>query len=144
VAVIVTENTPAAGAATSTIPIVFVSGADPVAAGLVTSLNRPGGNMTGVSFLQTMTVASRLQMLHDAAPKAAIMGMMVNPTNPNSEPNTREAQEAASKSGNRRFADAAFGRDPAFVSGPGASEGSCCKIARSNSRRVGPGSSPSS
>jgi putative ABC transport system substrate-binding protein len=67
--------------------------------GLVASLNRPGGNVTGASFLGTTTVAIRLQMLHEAVPKAAAIGMLVNPTNPNAEPNAREAQEAARKLG---------------------------------------------
>jgi putative ABC transport system substrate-binding protein len=89
----------AAKAATTTIPIVFRIGGDPIQLGLVASLNRPGGNMTGASFLQTMTVASRLQMLHETTPNAAIMGLMVNRTNPNAESNTREAQEAARKLG---------------------------------------------
>jgi ABC-type uncharacterized transport system substrate-binding protein len=89
----------AAKAATTTIPIVFRIGADPIQLGLVTSLNRPGGNMTGVSFLSTTTTAIRLQMLHEAVPNVAVMGLLVNPTNPNAEPNTEEAQEAARKLG---------------------------------------------
>jgi putative ABC transport system substrate-binding protein len=89
----------AAKAATTTIPIVFHTGADPVALGLVASLNRPGGNITGVTFLRTETVAIRLQMLHEAAPKAVIIGLLVNPANPNAEPNAREAEEAARKLG---------------------------------------------
>src|SRR4051794_31724496 len=95
------ENGPAVTAkgATTTIPIVFRIGGDPVQLGLVASLNRPGGNMTGVSFLSTVTGAIRLQMLHEAAPKATVMGLIVNPTNPNAEPDTREVQEAARKLG---------------------------------------------
>jgi putative ABC transport system substrate-binding protein len=89
----------AAKAANTTIPIVFRTGVDPVSLGLVASLNRPDGNITGVSFLVTTTVAIRLQMLHEAVPKAAVVGALVNPTNPAAEPQTREAQEAARKLG---------------------------------------------
>ena len=89
----------AAKAANTTIPIVFRIGADPVNLGLVESLNRPGGNITGVSFLSTTTVAIRLQMLHEAVPNAAVIGALINPNNPNAEPNTRETQEAARKLG---------------------------------------------
>jgi putative ABC transport system substrate-binding protein len=88
-----------AKAATATIPIVFWTGGDPVQLKLVTSLNRPGGNMTGVSFLTTATGALRMQMLHEAVPQAAVMGLLVNPTNPAAEPATREAQDAARKLG---------------------------------------------
>jgi putative ABC transport system substrate-binding protein len=65
----------------------------------VTSLSRPGGNVTGVSFLSTVTGAIRLQMLREAVPDATVMGLMVNPTNPNAAPDTGEAQEAAHKLG---------------------------------------------
>jgi putative ABC transport system substrate-binding protein len=102
VALIYAGDTPAAvaaKAANTTIPIVFRTGADPVSLGLVASLNRPGGNITGVAFLSTTTEAIRLQMLHEAVPKAAVIGALVNPANPNAEPNTREAQEAARKLG---------------------------------------------
>jgi putative ABC transport system substrate-binding protein len=89
----------AAKAATTTIPIVFRIGTDPVSLGLVASLSQPGGNITGVSFLTTTTAAIRLQMLHEAVPKAAVVGALMNPANPNAEPNTREAQESARKLG---------------------------------------------
>jgi putative ABC transport system substrate-binding protein len=89
----------AAKAANTTIPIVFRIGADPVNLGLVASLNRPGGNITGVSFLSTTTVAIRMQMLHEAVPNAAVIGALINPSNPNAEPNTLETQEAARKLG---------------------------------------------
>jgi len=97
----VTDNPSAlaAKAATATIPIVFRIGADPIQLGLVASLNRPGGNMTGVSFLVTTTGASRLQMLHDAVPNAVQIGLLVNPANPYAELDTREAQEATQKLG---------------------------------------------
>jgi putative tryptophan/tyrosine transport system substrate-binding protein len=95
------NDTPAvtAKAATTTIPIVFRIGGDPIQLGLVASLNRPSGNLTGVSFLNTTTGAIRMQMLHEAVPNAAVMGLLVNPTNPQAEPDTREAKETAHKLG---------------------------------------------
>jgi ABC-type uncharacterized transport system substrate-binding protein len=99
VGVIATGNssaaTVAAKAATSTIPIVFSVGGDPVKMGLVASLNRPGGNMTGVSFLATDTVAKMLEMLREAVPTTTLIAALVNPTNPQAEAVTWEAQEAA-------------------------------------------------
>jgi putative ABC transport system substrate-binding protein len=89
----------AAKAATSTTPIVFSVGADPVSLGLVANIKRPGGNVTGVSFLSTATVAIRLEMLHEAVPKARIVAMLVNQINPNAEPNIREAKDAAQRLG---------------------------------------------
>jgi putative ABC transport system substrate-binding protein len=88
-----------AKAATTTIPIVFRIGGDPIQLGLVPSLSRPGANLTGVSFLNTTTGAIRMQMLHEAAPNATVIGLLVNPTNPQAEPDTQEAQEAARKLG---------------------------------------------
>jgi putative ABC transport system substrate-binding protein len=102
VALIYVGDTPSAvtaKAATTTIPIVFRIGSDPVPLGLVTSLNQPGGNLTGVSFLQTATAAIRLQMLHEAVPNAAVMGLLINPANPQAEPDRQETQEAARKLG---------------------------------------------
>jgi len=74
----------AAKAATTSIPIVFRTGGDPIQLGLVTSLNRPDGNLTGVSRLTTAIGAIRIQMLHEAVPKATVIGLLVNPTNPTS------------------------------------------------------------
>jgi putative ABC transport system substrate-binding protein len=88
-----------AKAATTTIPIVFRFGGDPVQFGLVASLARPGGNMTSVSLLTTATVGIRMQMLHEAVPNATVMGLLVNPTSPAAEPDTREARDAARKLG---------------------------------------------
>jgi putative ABC transport system substrate-binding protein len=80
----------AAKAITTTIPIVFSSGGDPVELGLVTSLNRPGGNVTGVSFLVGTISAKRLELLHELMPTAAVIGYLLNPGNP---PTVREAQD---------------------------------------------------
>ena len=81
--------------ATSTIPIVFNLGIDPVQSGLVASLNRPGGNITGVVVLTTELTAKRLELLHELAPTAARVGLMVNRTSPANDPETISAQEAA-------------------------------------------------
>jgi putative ABC transport system substrate-binding protein len=91
----------AAKAATTTIPVVFVTGFDPVAAGFVASLNRPGGNLTGVSFLVVFTVAKRLELLSELVPTAGMIGMLVNQNNPNAESTTRAAQGAAEKLGKK-------------------------------------------
>jgi putative ABC transport system substrate-binding protein len=85
----------AAKAATSTVPIVFISAADPIKAGLVASLNRPGGNVTGVSLIGSALEAKRLALLHELAPKAALIGVLVNPTYPDAERQRGELQEAA-------------------------------------------------
>src|SRR5262249_62079331 len=86
-------------AASPTLPIVFRTVGDPIELGLVPNLIRPGGNMTGVTFLTTTTEALKLQMLHEAVPQAAVMGLLANPENPAHRSNTREAQEAALKLG---------------------------------------------
>ena len=86
----------AAKAATTTIPIVFQVGIDPVEAGLVVSLNRPGGNLTGVSNLNVELLPKRLELLHELVPKATVIGLVVNPTNPTvAEAETRDLQAAA-------------------------------------------------
>jgi putative ABC transport system substrate-binding protein len=90
-----------AKAATTTIPVVFVTGFDPVAAGFVASLNRPGGNLTGVSFLVVFTTAKRLELLSELVPFAATIGTLVNPNNPNAEASTGDAQSAAEKLGKK-------------------------------------------
>jgi putative ABC transport system substrate-binding protein len=85
----------AAKAATGTIPIVFESGADPVAVGLVGSLNRPGSNATGVVSMNVELGPKRLELLHEVVPRATTMAVLINPTNPNGETLLRELQEPA-------------------------------------------------
>jgi len=91
-----TDPAKAAKAATATIPIVFISAADPVKAGIVTSLNQPGGNVTGVSILGSAVEAKRLGLLHEIVSGAASIGVLVNPTYPDADLELREVQEAAS------------------------------------------------
>jgi putative ABC transport system substrate-binding protein len=91
----------AAKAATSTIPIVFAVGADPVAIGLVASFNRPGGNATGVNILTTALEAKRLGLLRELVPQAAMIAALLNPAAPNKEAQLRDLEAAASAGGVR-------------------------------------------
>jgi putative tryptophan/tyrosine transport system substrate-binding protein len=100
VAVIVTpigtETARAAKAATTTIPIVFSAGTDPVKAGLVASLNRPGGNVTGLNYMLSELGSKRLALLHEMTPRAVRFGLLVNPTNPfAAESNIKDVETAA-------------------------------------------------
>jgi putative ABC transport system substrate-binding protein len=101
--VIAVSGSPAAASAakgaTSTIPIVFIGGDNPVADGLVASLARPGGNLTGVSSLVVELNPKRLQLLRELVPQARVIGMLVNPSNPATERMTREAQDATRADG---------------------------------------------
>jgi putative ABC transport system substrate-binding protein len=89
------EPSLAAKAATTTIPIVFTTGGDPVATGLVTSLTRPGGNVTGVHFFLGVLGAKRLDLLRQFVPKATTIGVLVNPDSPNTQTERSDVQAAA-------------------------------------------------
>src|SRR6516165_10041249 len=91
----------AAKAATTTIPIVFANGSDPIRVGLVPSLSRPGGNITGVTFFISEIVAQRLQLIRELVPGAAVgtIGFLTNPTNLMSEPNTSDMLMSAQRIG---------------------------------------------
>jgi putative tryptophan/tyrosine transport system substrate-binding protein len=128
----------AAKAATTTVPIVFAVPQDPVGVGLVASLARPGGNLTGVNFFTTELAAKRLELLHELVPGLARVAILVNPANPNTEPTLKDVEAAARSMGlqvqalnasSRQDIDAAFatlvrerpdglfiGGDPFFIS----------------------------
>src|SRR5262249_41841584 len=98
VSVILTAAPPAAlaaKAATGTIPIIFVTGADPVDLGLVSSFNRPGGNVTGISFVVHPLATKRLELLRELVPNARLVGFLVNPANPTSHSQSEDIQAAA-------------------------------------------------
>jgi putative ABC transport system substrate-binding protein len=85
----------AAKAATTTIPIVFAMGEDPVSLGLVQSLNRPGGNVTGIAYLNSTVVPKRLELLHEVAPQVRVIAVLINPKNPNAQISSKDTQDAA-------------------------------------------------
>jgi len=104
--------------ATPTVPIVFAYGGDPVKDGLVASFNRPGGNVTGVVFISAALGAKRLELLRQLVPKATIIGMLVNPSNPDAEAERRDVQAAAQAIGQQLIIlDVSSDRDiePAFA-----------------------------
>jgi putative ABC transport system substrate-binding protein len=119
--IVIAANTPAAPVAkatTTAIPIVFVTAGDPVAAGLVDSLNRPGGNLTGVSLLNVEIGPKQLQLLHELVPTATIMALLINPNNPTAETQTRDMQAAARTLGLQLYvlhASTERDFDPAFA-----------------------------
>ena len=90
-----TRSTLIAKAATTTIPIVFSSGGDPVKLGFVTSLNRPGGNITGASFLTAAVAGKRLELLRELMPTATVIDYLVNPDNALGQPEIADAEAAA-------------------------------------------------
>jgi putative ABC transport system substrate-binding protein len=120
VAVLVTNSVAARAAkdATSTIPIVFTTGSDPVRDGLVASLNRPGGNVTGASFLAGGLGAKRLDLLRQLAPKATTIGVLSNPNSPETETERTDLQAVAQKLGQQlliRDINSAADLEPAFA-----------------------------
>ena len=118
---LIVGNTPsalAAKAATTTVPIVFATGGDPVRDGLVASFNRPGGNVTGVAFFGSVLGAKRLELLRQLVPKATTVAMLVNPNTPETEAERRDVQAATQALGQRlTVLDATSDRDiePAFA-----------------------------
>jgi ABC-type uncharacterized transport system substrate-binding protein len=118
----------AAKAATSTIPVVFVSAGDPVEFGLVSSLSRPGGNITGISMVTVALAPKRLELLHASVPASGTIAMLVNPTSPYLGPETKDVQDAARALGREvrvfqaraeRDIDAAFAARPRPTAGGG-------------------------
>jgi putative ABC transport system substrate-binding protein len=108
----------AAEGATRTIPIVFATASDPVGAGLVASLNRPGGNATGVTIFGSTIIAKRLALLRELVPTATLIGILVNPSNPNAEADTKDVETAARELGQRFYvvrANTEHNLDAAFV-----------------------------
>src|ERR1035437_1577598 len=102
----------AAKAATTTTPIIFAIGSDPVEAGIVASLKRPGGNITGVTFLVSGLGAKRLDLLRQLLPKATLIAMLVNPDSPDTEAERRDVQAAAQAIGHQLIIlDASSNRD---------------------------------
>lgn len=92
-------SVPAAAKATTSLPVVFVTGGDPVAAGLVASLNRPGGNLTGINVLNTELTAKKLQLLREFVPSANVIAVLLNPGNPNLAIQLKETQTAVGAGG---------------------------------------------
>jgi putative ABC transport system substrate-binding protein len=102
----------AANAATATTPIVFANGGDPVKLGIVRSLNRPGGNATGVTYFLSELGPKRLELLREVVPTAAVIAFLINPTNPVTESDTKDLQAVAGAIGQQlRILNASTERD---------------------------------
>src|SRR5260370_32094862 len=99
----------AAKAATSTIPIVFISAGDPVQLGIVASLNRPGGNITGVNFLAVEGASKRLELLIEVVPAVTVIGLLTNPNNPRTDFEIVQLHAAARTVGKQIFVVKASG-----------------------------------
>jgi putative tryptophan/tyrosine transport system substrate-binding protein len=124
----------AAKAATTSVPILFVTGGDPVKAGLIVSLNRPGGNVTGINLLAGLLDGKRVELLHEVAPNVVELAMLRNPNNPNSDPEIDEARAAAGTKGLRlRIFDA---------SAPSEIDSAYAALARERLRAVVVGTDP--
>ena len=95
------DSAVAAKSATAKVPIVFAIGGDPIKLGLAASLNRPGGNITGVSFLVDALVAKQFEILHETVPKTDLFGFFVNPANANAEIDAKNIAEAAESTGQK-------------------------------------------
>jgi putative tryptophan/tyrosine transport system substrate-binding protein len=108
----------AAKAAATSTPIVFITGADPIKFGFVSSFNHPGGNLTGIWLVTSVLAEKRLELIREIVPNAALIGLLVNPNNPATEQQTRDAQAAASALGLKLsvlHAITASGFDQAFA-----------------------------
>jgi putative ABC transport system substrate-binding protein len=144
---LIVGNTPsalAAKAATTTVPIVFVTGNDPVINGLIASLSRPGGNTTGVSFLSSASVTKRLELLRQLAPKPGAIAMLVHldVNTPDAERELRDVQAAAHASGQELMVvEAGSDRDieTALQRSPSAGLLHCSSVATRSSTPVGNG-----
>ena len=124
----------AAKAATTSIPIVFNSGSDPVQVGIVPSFNRPGGNVTGVSWFSIESSAKRLSLLHDLAPAASVVALLTNPKDPELAPQIPAVQEAARALGLRIIA--------ANAASPGEIDAAYATLAQEGARAVFVASGP--
>ena len=99
IAALTTPSAQAVKSATAKIPIVFTTIADPVQIGFVSSLSRPGGNLTGVTYLGVEVGPKLLELLHEAVPSAKIIALLINPTNPNADLQSKNLQAAAGRLG---------------------------------------------
>jgi putative ABC transport system substrate-binding protein len=98
----------AAKVATTTIPVVFVVGGDPIKFGLVSSINRPEGNVTGIAFLINELIPKQIEVLAETVPTASTFGFLVNPTSPYTQTNTESAEQTAQKFGRKLLVEAAL------------------------------------